>query len=101
MVRRELTVAEKLKISALSRGGARQRRIARELQIDVRQIRRFQRSEHLPIPTNALPKNLVEQICKLSKQGMAQNKIARRLQLNSVTVKKYQVLRGLYGKGAA
>src|SRR5260370_19773559 len=78
MVRRELTVAEKLKISALSRGGAKQRRIARELQIDVRQIRRFQRSEHLPIPTNALPKNLGGQICKLSKKSMAQNKISRR-----------------------
>jgi DNA invertase Pin-like site-specific DNA recombinase len=89
MMRRKLTVEEKLKISALAKGGVRQCEIARELGIDVRQVRRFQRENSLPVPQNGLAQSVVEKICEMAKGGMAQNKIGRRLGINVLTVAKY------------
>jgi DNA-binding CsgD family transcriptional regulator len=85
-----LTIEEKLKIAAMSRAGTRQRRIAAKLNIDVRQIRKFQRSENLPIIQNGLAVGLVQKIVDLTSRGLPQNQIARRLRLNPITVAKYQ-----------
>jgi hypothetical protein len=64
--------------------------IAKEVGLDVRQVRRFQRSENLPIPTNALPQDVVEKIHELTAKGMPQNKIASRLEIHTMTVAKYR-----------
>jgi DNA-binding CsgD family transcriptional regulator len=95
MIRRQLTVAERLKIAALSKSGKRQRAIARELNLDIRQVRRFQRENGLPIPTNGLAPDLIEKIIEMAKQGMPQIKIARRLQVNVLTIAKYLRAAGL------
>jgi DNA-binding CsgD family transcriptional regulator len=92
MLRRHLSITEKLKISALTKAGHRQRAIARALHIDVKQVRRFQRESGLPMPSNALREDLVRQIIKLTNKGIAQNKIARRLNVDSQSVRKYQRL---------
>jgi predicted transcriptional regulator len=95
MIRRVLTIEEKLKITALAKAGVRQSKIARELGIDVRQIRRFQRENNLPVPQNGLAPTVVEQICELTRKGVEQRTIAHKLGLNQITVRKYQLLHQL------
>lgn len=95
MIRRKLTMAEQLKISALSKAGIPQRTIAKELTLDIRHVRRFQRESGMPMPTNALPQPLVTKIVELHRAGMAQDEIARKLQLNEITVSKYRRAAGL------
>jgi predicted transcriptional regulator len=94
-VQRKLTIEEKLKISAMSKAGKRQRTISRELGIDVRQIRKFQRENSLPVPQNGIAPSVIAEICELTKKGVEQRTIAHKLQLNPITIYKYQRLHGL------
>jgi DNA invertase Pin-like site-specific DNA recombinase len=92
---RLLPIDVRLKISALSKEGRRQMHIAKEMGVGVRRIRRFQRQSNLPIPTNALPQNLVEKILAMSRAGELQKTIVRELGVHQITVRKYQRLHGL------
>jgi len=95
MVKRQLTTAEKLKITALAKAGVRQGRIAAELNLDVRQVRRFQRENSLPIQPNGLAPAVIAEICELTKKGVEQRTIAHKLGLNQITVRKFQLLHQL------
>jgi DNA-binding CsgD family transcriptional regulator len=95
MVRLKLTLEQKLKIAALSRAGVRQQKIAAQLQLNVRQVRRFQRESGLPMPSNGLPKQLVDKILELHRAGKFQREISQELGLNELTIAKYRRAAGL------
>jgi hypothetical protein len=95
MLHRQLSVAQKLKITAMTKARARQRNIAKELGLDVRQVREFQRTSGMPMPTNAIEPALAAKIVELHKAGKPQDEIARELNLNEITVAKYRRAAGL------